>query len=95
MRCIAIIALALGLATAPSFASPYVEEQDGVAMDQPRGERWNERWQGRKHILYDDIEQDAATDGHSANARADCRKVPVRVKRSDGTTTVRRINRCD
>ncbi len=94
MRSIIFIVAGLLLATAPSAAAP-LQEQDGARADEPRGERWNDRWRGRQHFLYDAITQDAATDGHAANAQGNCRNVPVRVKQSDGTTTVRRINRCD
>ena len=100
MRPIIFIVAALLFAAAPSSAAPVLEPQDGVIAGEPIGERWHERWQGRRHWLYDDSDrnaaaQDAATDGQDANARADCRNVPVRVKRSDGFTSVRRINRCD
>jgi hypothetical protein len=93
MRSIILIVAGFLLATAPAAAAPL--QQDGARADEPRGERWNDRWRGRQHYLYDGMAQDAATDGHAANAQANCRNVPVRVKRSDGTTTVRRINRCD
>jgi hypothetical protein len=97
MRLIAFTAFAL-LFAAPASAAPYLEQQDRA--NEPVGENWHERWQGRRHWLYDDIAQDTATqdtatDGHSANAQAICRNVPVRVKRSDGVTFARRINRCD
>ena len=92
MRPIVLIALGLMLAAAPpAFASPAL--QDAAEQAQPRGERWNERWQGRHHWLYDDAT--SATDGAAANAQAHCRTVPVRMKRSDGTTVLRRIRRCD
>jgi hypothetical protein len=94
MRPIVLIALGLLLAAAPpAFASPAL--QDAAEQAQPRGERWDERWQGRHHWLYDDAAPGVATDGAAANAQGHCRTVPVRTKRSDGTTVQRRIRRCD
>ena len=93
MRPLAFIVVGLLLAATPSFAAP--QERNAAREDQPRGERWDERWQGRHHWLYDDVEPGAATDGYAANAQADCRNVPVRVKRPDGSTAVRRLKRCD
>ena len=99
MRLIARVASALLFAAAPASAAPYLEQQDGARAGEPVGENWHERWQGRRHWLYDDTAQDAdadaATDGRNANARANCRNVPVRMKRSDGVTFIRRINRCN
>ena len=96
MRSATVIVFGFLLAATPSFAAPVLQGRDAAReTDEPRGDRW----QGRHHWLYDDVAQDtapeAATDGHAANARADCRTVPVRVKRSDGSTALRRINRCD
>jgi hypothetical protein len=82
------------LAAAPAAAAPYLQER-AAEYGEPRGERWKERWQGRRHWLYDDAEPGAATDGHAANAQADCRNVPVRVKRPNGFTTVRRVRQCE
>ena len=94
MRFFPLLVLACLMAAQPAAASPYLAQQ-GQRAGEPVGEDWPNRWQGRRHWLYDDIARDAGTDGHSANARADCRSVPVRMKRSDGTTFVRRINRCE
>ena len=93
MRCIPFIVLGLLLAAAPAFASPVL--QDTTESGEPRGERWDDRWQGRNHWLYDDIARDAATDGHDAKAQANCRNVAVRVKRSDGAFAICWIRRCD
>jgi hypothetical protein len=90
MRTIPFILFAL-LAATPSLASPQ-ERDPAAAASEPRGERADQRWQGRRHWLYDDAV--SATDGFDANAKGDCRSVPVRMKRSDGATVVRRINRC-
>jgi hypothetical protein len=96
MRTTLFILLAL-LAATPSLASPQ-ERGAAAAASEPRGERADVRWQGRHHWLYDDAVPGAATttatDGYNANAKGDCRSVPVRMKRSDGATVVRRVNRC-
>src|SRR5262245_25716525 len=94
MRCSIAILAGLLLMAAPAFSAPN-QEQDTAHDDQPRGERYDERWQGRHHWLYDDVEPGAATDGFAAKAQANCRHVVVQLKRSDGTTVVRRIRRCD
>jgi hypothetical protein len=93
MRTIPFIVLGLLWTATPSFAAP--QQRDAARDGQPVGERWNDRWQGRQHWLYDDVEPGAATDGFAANAQADCRHVTMRVKRSDGTTGVRRVRRCE
>ena len=95
MRTISLVILVSFLAAAPAFAAPDLEPQETPQAGEPVGEQWNDRWQGRRHWLYDDDAKDAATDGLSASAKADCRSVPVRVKRADGAFTIRRINRCD
>ena len=94
MRLFPLLVLACLIAAQPAAASPYLAQQ-GQRADEPVGEDWPNRWQGRRHWLHDDIARDAETDGNAANARANCRNVPVRMKRSDGTTFVRRINRCE
>jgi hypothetical protein len=93
MRTAPFILLAL-LAATPSLASPQERDAAAAASDL-RGERADNRWQGRHHWLYDDAVSSAATDGLNANARGDCRNVPVRMKRSDGATVVRRVRRCE
>jgi hypothetical protein len=97
MRPFPLLVLACLIAAQPAAASPYLAQQDQRAQEaqEPVGEDWPNRWQGRRHWLYDDIARDAETDGNAANARANCRNVPVRMKRSDGTTFIRRINRCE
>jgi hypothetical protein len=76
-----------------AVASSSQDEQMVREDDQPRGDRWEDRWQGRQHFLYDEVWEDG-TDGRAANAKADCRSLAIRYKRPDGTTAVRRENRC-
>ena len=95
MRAVPLIVLGLLLAAGPSVAAPSLQENEPAHDEaEPRGDRWNDRWQGRRHYLYDDIARDAP-DGHAANPQARCRNVPVRTKRSDGAFAIRRIKRCD
>jgi len=93
MRAAPLIVLGLLLA-ATSFA-PAQEQDTARETAQPRGERWNERWQGRQHWLYEEAVHDTGADGYDANAQARCRNVPMRVLRSDGAYAIRWINRCD
>lgn len=97
MHAAAFIVLSLLLASTPASAAPLPPEVESAGEEEePRGDRWKDRWQGRRHWLHDDddVARDAATDGHAANARANCRNVRVRFKKPDGSTAVRRINRC-
>ena len=59
-------------------------------------ERNPDRWQGRHHYLYDDENRpDSGTTGAAASDARACANEPVRLRRSDGTTVVRRLKRCD
>jgi hypothetical protein len=95
MHPFALIAFALLLAAGPSLAAPSLppEVESTREEEEPHGDRFEDRWQGRRHWLYD--EQDAATDGRGANAQAHCVNALVRVKRPDGSTTRRWTKRCD
>jgi hypothetical protein len=60
------------------------------------GDREPDRWQGRHHYLYDDENQpNSATVGSAPPDGRTCASEPVRMRRSDGSTVVRRIRRCD
>lgn len=89
-----VLASALS-ATAPVVAQDAAQDQDIVRSEElPRGDRWEDRWRGRRHILYDEVWQDS-TDGHASELKQDCRTFVLRHRRPDGTTAVRRENRCD
>jgi hypothetical protein len=95
MRTLLFVVTALA-SVAPAFDASAQEQSTRIAReddDQPRGDRWEDRWRGRQHILYDDIRR-PDTDGYSSNAAADCRTFILRYKRPDGTTGIRRENRC-
>jgi hypothetical protein len=60
------------------------------------GDREPDRWQGRHNYLYDDVNQpNTTTVGSAPSAGRTCVSEPVRVRRSDGSTVVRRIKRCE
>lgn len=85
-----VLLTAMNLATAAP--SP-----DGATLPvETPGERNPDRWQGRHHYLYDDENRpDSATTGSAASDARACANEPVRLRRSDGTTVVRRLKRCD
>lgn len=84
------------LILSPSLNAAPIQDKQPVARsdDQPSGDRYEDRWQGRQHILYDELWQDG-TDGSASNAKSECRSYSLRFKRPDGTTGVRRENRCN
>jgi hypothetical protein len=89
---IGLWALGLLLTTAPA-ASP--KDADAAAV--MRNDAQSDRWQGRQHYLYDETSppQSGTTgmDSGGMDARA-CTNEPVRLRRSDGSTVVRRMMRC-
>jgi hypothetical protein len=87
-----VIVALLWIVPVLAFASPS-QEQVVREDDQPHGDRWEDRWQGRQHFLYDEVWEDGI-DGRAANAKADCHRLAIRYKRPDGTTAIRHENRC-
>jgi len=98
---------ALGVCTAclllttltTSAAAPASADDPALPNIEALGNREPDRWQGRHHYLYDDEYQPATTEtvGSSpvpSEAHA-CSDQPVRLRRSDGSTVVRRFRRCD
>ena len=88
----ALVALLL-LIIAPAMAAPSVEEEVTRAELEVR-QLLNEDHEQERSGLHDDIFADAATDGFASDIQEDCRNVPVRYRRSDGVTVVRKVNRC-
>ena len=86
--------VALLLMTAPSMAAPSVEEEVTRAELEVRQLLLNEEHAQERSRLHDDIFADAATDGFASDIQEDCRNVPVRYRRSDGVTRMRKVNRC-
>lgn len=88
------IIAACAFLAAPVRAAPDPTTADDAALLQIQAQQ--DRWQGRQHYLYDDESQPASetTGAQPFDSRA-CSHQPVRLRRSDGTTVVRRLNRCD
>ena len=86
------------LLTSPSYAAAAPTDADDPRLlnIEALGEREPDRWQGRHHYLYDDENQpNSATVGSAPSGGRTCASEPVRLRRSDGSTVVRRIRRCD
>jgi hypothetical protein len=97
MRAILLCCCAAGvLLTTPSIvplraATPTTDDE--AALQQ--AEAMQDRWQGRHSYLYDDDYQPGAeTVGERAADPRACVNEPVRLRRSDGSTVVRRFRRC-
>ena len=86
------------LLTAPPHTAAAPTSADDAALPniEALSHREPDRWQGRHHYLYDDEYQPgSATVGSAPPAVRACANEPVRMRRSDGTTVVRRLKRCD
>jgi hypothetical protein len=90
------VACLLVSALTTSAAAPASADDPALQNIEALGNREPDRWQGRHHYLYDDEYQPGSATVGSAppDARA-CSNEPVRLRRSDGTTVVRRFRRCD
>jgi hypothetical protein len=99
------VCVACLLLTAPTSAAPASADDPALQNIEALGNREPDRWQGRHHYLYDDEYQHLYDDEYqpggatvgsapSSDARA-CSDEPVRLRRSDGSTVVRRFRRCD
>lgn len=77
-------------------AAPSNADDAGLLNIEALGDREPDRWRGRHHYLYDDENQpNSATVGSAPSDGRTCGSEPVRLRRSDGSTVVRRIRRCD
>jgi len=85
------------LVTAPPPASAAPTNSDDAGSNiEALGDRKPDRWRGRHHYLYDDEHRPGpATTGAAPSDPRACANEPVRMRRSDGSTVVRRIRRCD
>jgi hypothetical protein len=92
MRALLAAVLAVSL-TAPALS---VERPDN-ATDALRAEALQnagrDNWKGHHHYLYDDEYQPETTG--TAPGVKQCSDEIVRMQRSDGKTTIKRIDRCD
>ena len=95
--CLAFCAACV-LPAAPSHAAAGPRTADDAALlnIEALSDREPDRWRGRHHYLYDDEYQPSSTTvGSSPSDGRTCASQPVRMRRSDGTTVVRRLRRCD
>jgi hypothetical protein len=86
------------LLTSPSHTVAAPTEADNAALlnIEAQGDREPDRWKGRHHYLYDDENQpSSATVGSAPSDARACANEPVRMRRSDGSTVVRRVRPCD
>ena len=91
------VACMLLTALTTSAAAPATADDPALPNIETLGNREPDRWQGRHHYLYDDEYQPGSATVGSApsDAARACSNEPVRLRRSDGTTVVRRFRRCD
>ena len=91
------ICTACVLLTGPHAAAAPADADDARLLNiEALGDREPDRWQGRHHYLYDDENQpNSATVGSAPHDGRACANEPVRLRRADGSTVVRRIRRCD
>jgi hypothetical protein len=85
------------LATQSYSATVAPANSDEAAMMRVEaiGDRSPEQWQGRQHYLYDEDHQPGEeTVGSAGSNPLACDEEPVRLRRSDGKTVIRRLNRC-
>jgi hypothetical protein len=91
MRAFALIGVMccvpMGFAAAAPGTMPELLRAEAV---QDRG-YYN--WEGRQHYLYDDVHR-PETEGAGPVVKV-CTEERVRVRRSDGVTTIKRINKCE
>ena len=94
----ALLVLCVSLSLiASSAASPRVDVQESAVMDREViGTRDPEVWQGRQIAPVTEIDiENHRTDGRRSIDELECNHVPVRIKRSDGSTGLTRMNWCD
>ena len=83
------------LLASPARATVAPISDQEVALLKVEAEQ--DRWQGRHHYLYDEGQQPSApqTTGQSPMNAQGCYLQPFRMKRSDGSTVIRRYRRCE
>jgi hypothetical protein len=98
MRAISLaICAACVLPAAPSHAAagPATADDGALLNIEALSASEPDRWGGRHHYLYDEeYPPNSTTVGSSPCDGRSCASQPVRMRRSDGTTVVRRIRRC-
>jgi hypothetical protein len=77
-----------------TIAPAYSDRAPVVRLDVV-GAQSPERWQGRRHYLYDEDHQPGEETVGSAGSNVEsCEDERVQIRRSDGKTIIRRLNRC-
>ena len=79
-----------GISVAASIESDHLD----LSRIEAVSDRVEDTWRGRQHFLYDN-DNTAKTDGAAMAAENACAKEFVRVRRADGKTSTKPINRCD
>jgi hypothetical protein len=92
MRALLVAALSLSLA-APALSAQMQDNATEVLRIEALQNAGRDNWKGRHHYLYDD-EYRPETDGAAPRVK-ECTEEVVRMQRSDGKSTIKRINRCD
>ena len=97
MRAFLVSALTLSflalLSAAPALSAPEQDNAAEVLRAESLQNTGRNNWKGRQHYLYDD-EYQPETDGATPHIKG-CTEEAVRMQRSDGKSTIKRINRCD
>jgi hypothetical protein len=91
MRAVFLLAGALLISAPTQIAASTIEQK---VRPEPGVHPVEDRWQGRRDILHDSFDN-VETTGQGPSTKEGCRTIIVRYKRSDGTTSVRRENRCN
>jgi hypothetical protein len=92
MRAFLVSVLALSLATPALCAQMQDDAADALRIEALQN-AGHDNWRGRHHYLYDD-EYQPETSGIAPGMK-ECVEETVRMQRSDGKTTIKRVNRCD
>jgi len=84
--CAACVFLTLSTAAGASSAGVQIRGPDEALAD---------RWQGRHHYLYDQENRPGPTTTGASPETSGCATTTVRMRRSDGSSVLRRIRRCE
>ena len=88
-----VVAILIGAPGVALSASQDGKRSVDAAEARQLDQQWKDRWQGRQHYLFDAT--DAASDAYASANPSACGKRTVQMKRSDGKTVLRKIDRCE
>ena len=94
----ALLALCVSISIISSSAAPpRVDFEESAVMDREVvGTRDPNVWQGRQVVPMTEIDiENYRTDGRRSIDELECNSVPVRIKRSDGSMGITRMDWCD